>query len=518
MKLSERTYTGEFPPKSTLWTYYLSAFFYEAFFEFITLFVVLYVQLASPIASSGDPQLYQTMLMAVIFGLVGVKILTAVFYTLAGHALEGVVTTIGRYRLFILTGSAACSFFFILLFFVAPLLSGWYYVVFFLFFFILMEFCYTFNDIAFWAYLNTLTRDEKHKGIYSSFLNSFSLFGSYLVASLSPAIMAGEAKRNMTLMAAILIVFYLLSQLVMGLFMWERKEDVSTLPKEKTNPLLAWKILFKDKQIGVTILAFFLLFIAQDLVIGNASNYFYFEFGYGSFQDAGYQGQGPSGGYVSFFFTVCFGIGNLLSEFAYPFVARKLNKKQILLWSSLALCFFYLFLFFYAFKRNNEIALYLSAAGLAFSHGLVFTPMFLNCFDSSEYYEVTYHHNRNGSIQSLKNVAAILANAVQTALFYVFLSVSGLLGANSEMANLEARKASGEVFTDFIGDVNQAILSSSGPHSNEIYLSGLTLLPLVLSLAAIFLTIRFVRVNDEKQYQAMVDTLKARQENPTSGK
>jgi hypothetical protein len=208
MKLSERTYTGEFPPKSTLWTYYLSAFFYEAFFEFITLFVVLYVQLASPIASSGDPQLYQTMLMAIIFGLVGVKILTAVFYTLAGHALEGVVTKIGRYRLFILTGSAACSFFFILLFFVAPLLSGWYYVVFFLFFFILMEFCYTFNDIAFWAYLNTLTRDEKHKGIYSSFLNSFSLIGSYLVASLSPAIMAGEAKRNMTLMAAILIVCY----------------------------------------------------------------------------------------------------------------------------------------------------------------------------------------------------------------------------------------------------------------------------------------------------------------------
>lgn len=506
MNFVNHTYQNE-PPKSTVVLYEVSGFFYEAFFEFITLFVMLYVQLASPIRETLDPNLYSFMLMFITFGLVIIRIGVAFFYTLVGHLLESRHYPFGRYRTFILFGSFTCAFFFILLFFVAPLFSGWMYVAFFLLFYTLMEGCYAINDVAFWSFMNTLTSDEKKRSIISCVLNSISVLGAYLIASISPAITAGDSSKNMSILAAVLVSLYLLSQLTFGIFMKEREETKDFLSDQKETTLLEpMKILFSDKQIFIVIFAFFLLFLAQDCLIGNSTNYFYYEYGYGSFADSGFNQNGNSGGYVSFFFTLAFGIGNMVSYFLYPLLSRKLNKKQILSIFLPIVVLLYLFLFFYAFRRGNEILLYITSFLLSISHGILYTPLFLNCFDSSEYYEYIHGKKRNSSIQSLRTFTVIAANAVQTGLLYFFLFISGLLPVNSAIAELEAMKASGTSFTqlEFITAVNNQISSLSSTNSNTIYLSGLTLLPMMLTIVSVLLTLFLVKVNDESYYVQIV--------------
>ncbi|MFA6829282.1 MAG: MFS transporter [Bacilli bacterium] len=515
MKLSEKTFKGTNVPRSTLITYSISAFFYEAFFEFITLFAILYVQLASPITATGDPSQYSLMLMVVVFGLVVIKIMTAFFYTMAGHLLEKLVLKIGKYRGFIIYGSITTSFFFVLLFFVAPLFSGWVYVSLFIIFYILMELCYAFNDIAFWAFLNTLTRNEKKRGVISCAVNAFSGAGCYLVASLSPAITAGDAKKNLSVFALALVVCYLICQLILGFVMYERKEDEITAEEVKilkeSNIFSPFKILFSDGQIFMTIGVFFLLFLAQDCLIANSSNYFYFEYGYGSFTDSGFGNELKSGGFMSCVFIIVFGIANVSSTIVYPFFAKRFTKKQIMIASGTIVALIYLFMFFYAFRRGHEISLFAAAFCLAFFHGMIYSCMFLNCINSSEYYQYKYHARRNGDIISLKNVAMIMASAIQTGLLYLFLFASGLLSANSSIGSYEALKASGEEIPDFINAVNQAIIDSSQSYSNDVYLSGITLLPMILTVIAVIITVRKIKVNDEKNYQLYVEDIMERE-------
>lgn len=508
MKLKNKTFQTDEPPKSIVGLFSVASCFYEAFFEFITLFSLLYVQLASPITQSG-PENYRPMLLAITFGLVFVKILVGLGYTFMGYIIDKRDYPFGRYRTFILIGSTLTALFFSMLFFVTPLFHGWTYVVMFLLFYFLTYLCYAANDVAFFSYLNTFTSDEKRKSMYSSIVNSIGVVGAYITASLSPSITAIDVKRNMTIFALVLVVFYYVFQLLLGIFMKERE----TLPLEKTagmdsifSPL---KLCFRDRQILLTMGVFLLLFVAQDLVIGNSANYFYYEFGYGNFSVHGIQG-GPSGGRVSFFFTLFFGVGNALSGLLYPLFAKRLSKKQILEIFGGLVVVIYLLLFFVGFKRGHENLLYFLSFCLSFVHGIIYTPLFVNCFELREYYQAKTGQDKNGSIQGIRGAIPSLANALQVALFYLFLSSSGLVETNERIAQFESCQASGGVCLSLSG-LNDSILQGVSDFSKNVYLSSMTFLPLVLTLLAIVLTVFFVKVNDERFYCQCVLKIKEKE-------
>lgn len=498
MILRKRTFDSSDAPKSIVGLFSVASCFYEAFFEFITLFSLLYVQLASPI-SRGGPEQYRLKLLVITFGLVIVKILVGLGYTFMGYVIDKRDYPLGRYRTFILAGSTLTTFFFCILFFVTPIFDGWLYVFMFLLFYFLTYLCYSINDVAFFSYMNTFTSDEKKKSTYSSIINSIGVFGAYATASLSPSITAGDAKRNLTLFAFVLVVFYYVFQLLLGIFMKERKSSPVLLEKESRETVFSpLRLCFRDRQVLLTMFVFLLLFTAQDLVIGNSANYFYYEFGYGVFSVPGLDG-GLSGGRISFFFTLFFGIGNALSGFCYPLFAKKMNKKQILIVFGSLICVVYFLLFFFGFRRGNEFFLCFLSFALSFVHGVIYTPLFVNCFELREYYQAKTGLDKNGSIQGLRGSLPSIANAAQVLFFYFFLSSSGLMDVNETIASFEACNASGSCFGS-ISDMNEGFIRNIDVYSKNIYLSSMTFLPLVLTLLSIILTVLFVKVNDERFY------------------
>lgn len=504
MKLTNKTFSSENPPKRSVALLSIVSIFYEAFFEFITLFLLLYVQLASPLIKVSSNQ-YKIMLLVITLGLVAVKILVGFGYTVVGYFIDKRDYPLGRYRTFILFGSTLTAFFFVLLFFVCPLFNGWVYVALFLILYLFTYLSYAINDVAFFSYLNTFSVDEKKKGVYSSIINGFGVLGAYITAALSPTITGGDAKRNLTIFALVLVALFYLFQMILGIFMKEREEEKLDI-KNLDSPLSPIKLLFKDKQIFLTMLMFLLIFLAQDLIIGNSTNYFYYEYGYGSFTTPGIDGNGRSGAYISFFFTIAFGVGNALSGFVYPFIARKMSKKNILISFGILSVLFYSLLFFIGFRRGNEYILYFLSFAISFVHGIIYTPIYVNCFELREYYAAKTGLDKNGSIQGIRGGLPSVANGLQVALFYIFLNGSNLVSANETISSFEACSAS-EDFCQDLSFLNSKLDSTITATSKNIYLSSMTFLPLLITLICIVCTILFVKVNDERNYVLYVEKM-----------
>lgn len=504
MKLINKTFSSENPPKRSVALLSIVSVFYEAFFEFITLFLLLYVQLASPLTKVSSNQ-YKAMLLVITLGLVAVKIMVGFGYTIVGYFIDKRDYPLGRYRTFILFGSTLTTFFFVLLFFVCPLFSGWAYVALFLVLYLFTYLSYAINDVAFFSYLNTFSIDEKKKGVYSSIINGFGVLGAYITAALSPTITGGDAKRNLTIFALVLVVLFYVFQMILGIFMREREEEKLTI-RSSDSPLSPIKLLFQDKQIFLTMLMFLLIFLAQDLIIGNSTNYFYFEYGYGSFTSPGIDGTGKSGAYISFFFTIAFGIGNAFSGFFYPFIAKKMCKKNILISFGALSILLYCLLFFFGFRRGNEYVLYFLSFGISFVHGIIYTPIYVNCFELREYYAAKTGLDKNGSIQGIRGGLPSVANGLQVALFYVFLNASNLVPANEVISSFEASSASHDTSMSLIL-LNSKLDNTISLTSKNIYLSSMTFLPLFITLTCIVCTILFVKVNDERNYVSYVEKM-----------
>ncbi len=513
MTFKNRTFSGDNPPKLTVRTYEFISVFRDGLFEFFSLFMLLYVQLASPIAGTPSSS-YIPMFLTITLSLVGARILAAFTWTFSSHFLSVGKFKYGRYRMCNLIGLIGSTFFFLLVFFVAPLVSGWAYVALFVIFYTLMECSYSIEDIAYWSFINTLTSDENRKSKIASVMNLFVAIGTYGVASIAPAVTAGNAKMNLTILAMVLLSLDFIAEIFFIVTMSERQEPEISQLQKKTNIFEPMRILFSDKQILVTTLCVFLLFLAQDCLIGNSSTYFFYEYGYGSFGTDGYGNSLFPGGVVSFIFTICFGLGIAISQIFYPLLAKKMTKKYLLVMTLGILVFTYVYLFVFGFKSGNEIGLFVTAFVLAFAHGLTYMAMTMNSFDLSEYYEYKNHEDKNAPVQSLKAFAVISANGVQTGIFYAFLAMAGLVNLNSTVAQLEADNAANPGILDFIANVNNTIHSTQGVNESlTVYRFGLTLFPLLITAAAILLTIFVVSVNDEKKFALMTQQVNKEREN-----
>lgn len=502
MKFVNRTFESENAPEATKITYAIVSFFRDAFFEFISLFMLLYVQMASPITGIAQ---YTVMYTVITFSLVGSKILAGFAWVLASHWLAYGHFPFGRYRTLLFYGAILTTISFLLLFFVSPLFEGWAYVVAFILFYTLLICIYSINDIAYWSFSNTLSRDEEKRGRISSMVSFSVALGTYAVAGISPAVSTGDAKSNFTLLGSVLIAAYFLSQMVLAFVIRERKENPEDILKQKKdNVLEPFRILFSNRQVLYVCIAFFILFLSQDILIGNSSNYFYYEYGYGSFGDHGYGNSMFSGGVVSFIFSLCFGAGIAIAQALYSPISVWLKKKYTLLLAFALIVFGYLFLFAYAFRNGHEIALFPTTFLLAFGHGLCYMTMSMNVFDVAEDHEYKTGLDKNPAIQSLKSFMVLFANAVQTGVLYLFFAISHLSSVNQRLGKMESAGAA-------IDAVNDMVHQTAGISSSlNIFLSGLTLLPLVLTTIAILLTVFFVDVNDEAKYMAIVRAIEER--------
>ena len=272
-----RTFKGDLAPKSTIFGFSFVSTFRDALLQFVSLFLLLYVQFASPLGQE-DVSTYENMYLIITIGVALIKIISGLLAPLTSFLIEKSHFKMGKYRPFLLFGAIITSIFYFLMFFTP--FSGYLYVALFLLFVLLQELTYQLNDIAFWGFLPSLASDEVKRAKILSLLNFFIAIGTYTVCAISPLLTTGDAKRNLTIVAVIVGLLYLITQIVFSLFFMKEKEE-STSSKDDFKLKDSYIPLFKDKQILLVIVAFLLQFAAQFTIIGNSANYFYYNYGYG---------------------------------------------------------------------------------------------------------------------------------------------------------------------------------------------------------------------------------------------
>lgn len=504
MKLVNKTFDSEDCPKSTARAFEFTSLFRDAFFQFNSFYVMLYVQLCSPIIRSTD---YVTMFTIISLVLIFSKILAGFCWTLASHMLENAHFRLGNYRTMTFIGAIVSTIAFVLMFFVSPLFEGWTYVIVFLILYTLEECLYSINDIGYWSIVNKLSYDEKHRSHISSITNVMTSLGGYTVSALSPALANGNLTLNLRILALVLVISYFAASMVYVVVMKERKEP-RELHKEKTPWYEGMRILFTDKEVFIEVFCLFCAFLAQDILISNSSTYFYYEYGYGSFGAKPYGNALLPGGAISFFFCLIYGIGITISEFLYTPVASKFGKKKLINFFTTIQIGLYVLLFFFGFKAGYEIFLFFLIFFIAFTHGFLYMSYIMNSFNVAEYYEYKTGKERSASTMAIKAFGVKTANGVQTGVFYLTLLSSGLMSINQQVASLEAQGSS----DDLIAEINNTIHASDIASNLTIYRALITFLPLALMIVAAALSLFCVSFTDEKKYAFYVAEVKKRRE------
>lgn len=509
-RLENKTFTGENCPKATIGLFEFLSLFKDGLFQFNSLCMLLYVQLASPIAKEES---YTTMFLVISLCLVFSKVLAGFCWSISSHLLENGHYRYGRFRTLTFMGALLMSFFSMMTFFVAPLFSGWAFVIVFLIFYTLSECVFSVNDIAYWSFVNRMSLDPNKRNRITGITNLFCAIGGYGVIALVPSISAGNAKQNMTIFITVLVTLYFILNTIYCIVLTEKKENIDDFGKEKTSIFGSLSLMFKDKQVFLAVMCFFLLFISQDLMFGNSSSYFYYEFGYGSFSDKGVNGN-LSGGAASFLFSISFGVMVAVSNGLYSSIAKKMKRKQILLMSVFFIMVACLLLFFFGMRRGYEIILVLSSMLLSMFQGLIFMTITMNLINTAEYYEAKTGEKKAASIQACKALAVKTANAVQTGLFYLFLAISpNLLEVNETVANMESLNSHGLLKGNIVNEVNNYIHSIDDiEKSLTIFRSTLTILPMIVLACAALLSLK-VEVNDETKLAKYIEVVKSREEN-----
>ena len=507
-----KTYSGDVPPKSTSGIYCGVSTFRDACYQLVSAFLVTYITLSGLL--DPDPDAFMAQIAAISVITIVCLVWDGVNDPIMGWIVEKVHFKWGKYKPWIFIGALLNTVVVLVLFLAHP--RGWGFVALFAVFYFLWDIAWTINDIAYWSMLPSLTKDEARRNKITSIMQiciSIGVFGVYGAIPLLVGSQEGvSAQTTYGIIATVVTVLFLISQLVLVAFCKEHKEEGKEEKQEEVKFKDMITLFKKNDQFRVNIVAILLNYLGGGTVVGFGLYYFYLRFGYG----------GEAGGAVQFMFTVMYAIGTLTSQVAYPFLSKILKRKKILLISFITILIGYLMLFFVGFPvfSSNVIAdqnswtiglLYAAGAIMFFGQGLFSVAIIMQMQSTIEYNEYKYGERKEALVSSMRALVAKFGSAIQRLLIFVTLSVSGLYGIYRIISNSEAELASKSMTS---AELTATIDSARATIDNGQWIAfsiGMLWIPLALLVTSLILCV-FVFKIDEDKYQEIVDELNKRKQ------
>lgn len=502
MKIQDRTFNGDVP-KSTKWLYSITAMFRDGCYQFVSLFLLTFVQFCG-LGGVKNFAEYTQMYLAITIIVIVLRIWDGLNDPIMGFIIEKCHFKSGKYRPWIWTGAVLNSIVVILMFWVLP--TGWSYVACFAVFYFLWDFTYTINDISYWSVLPSLSSNEKIRANITTLMSVFISIGSFIVGGAVPLFASGNQELTYQITAIIVSVLYALSQIILAVFMKEKKvdkEEEKAEDKMKFRDL--FKVLIKNDQLRVSIIAVLLFYTGETILIAAGLNYFYFNFGY------------KDGGTFQLYFTIIYALGTLGGQFIYPILVNKFKKPKmkIFSFSCILTMISYLLLFFFVFFKiyNLQVMFFwlLCIFGFLvfFGQSIISIILYIFIQDTIDYNEFKFKERREASIFSLRAFTAKLASSIQQGILYIFLLASSLFAVSNKIANAER---------EFVGDTTKILDIADGAIATIqdwqyiVFQVGFALVPLVLFIIIFFL-IRFKYKIDEQSHVKMVEEIEKRKNN-----
>ena len=345
------------------------------------------------------------------------RIWDAINDPLMGIIIDNRTTKWGKFKPWILVGAITSAICFFLLFQDFGL-TGWAFVIVFAIIYVLSDMTYTMNDIAYWTMYSTFSTDAKEREKIGSQARTFASIGMFITVALTPIIYQsgafGTPKKAFSLWSLIIVSIFLISQIMIVLFVRESKDPIMTQPKtEKTKFKDILKIIFKNDQLVV--LMFIILFLNIGYFITTALGIYFFNYDFNKY-----------GGFEFTIFSVILAVSQLLAFILLPILTKNIRENSIhfSLWvNGCRICF--VFLVGYVLPMNM---IFIGIAGflLFFGQGFMQVLHIIMLADTIEYGQWKLGTRNESVIFSVNPFVVKLATSIQILVVSITLAINKL--------------------------------------------------------------------------------------------
>lgn len=415
---------------------------------------------------------------------------------LMGVIVDNTRTRWGKFKPWVLIGaitSGICIF----LLFQDFGLSGVPFIVVFTTIYFFFEATFTTNDISYWAMYPALTSDPKERESIGSLARFTASLGGFIVAGLAAPIYTnydGGPKEAFFLMALVIVLVYILCQ-VMVVALVKNKHIDNPAPTEAKMSLKGiFEKVFKNDQLLIILLGFFLFEAAFGLTIGLGLYYFNYDLIlYG-------------GGEYTVFLAVL-AIGQLASIGTYSLVAKKLSRRQIYFYSMIIITIGYLLFFAIGYILPVNI-IFIAVAGfmLFFGQGYIQVMLYVCIADTIEYGEWKLGTRNESAVYAIRPFATKLSSSLKQIIVGIILVVAsfneGIIRPLTEWKELNPASTALET-----QNMIRAYYETMG---NEAVVRlnlriGMMIVPMILIIASYIVYRKMYRIDDVFYNQIITD-------------
>ncbi|VEU82441.1 glycoside-pentoside-hexuronide (GPH):cation symporter [Acholeplasma hippikon] len=344
------------------------------------------------------------------------RIWDAVNDPMMGILIDNTKSKLGKFRPWIAAGALTASVFIFLLFQDFGL-RGVPFIIVFTILYLLVEISYTANDIAYWAMYPSFSTNQKERESIGSLARIFASIGMFATIALVPVIypnFPGGPKRGFFMIALVCAIVFLVSQMILFFSVKEKKNPIADENQPKTTLKDMFRIIFKNDQLVVIIVAILLFNIGYFTT--TALGIYFFEYDYNKY-----------GGIEFTLFSVILAVSTVLALLIFPKVVTKYTRKQLFTFSMILMTFGYLLLMSSKYLLpQNMITIGIGGFFLFFGEGFVQVLVLVLLADTIEYGQWKLGTRNESVVFSINPLVVKMATSIQTLLVSGTLIFSGL--------------------------------------------------------------------------------------------
>ncbi len=463
----------------TKWSYCVGATGRDAAYALVSMYLILYVQYTMNLTSAQFAVISGAMILCMVWD--------AVNDLLMGIIIENTHFKMGKFKPWILIGCITNAAVIICLFTIRP--SGWAFVGFYSLFYLLWGMTYTMNDIAYWGVLPSLSSDPGTRDSLVTIMSIFVCIGQFSVAGVVPVVIAGNAVKAYRTVALVVALALVAFQLLTAFGIRERDRREQT---EKLSLKDMYRIFARNDQLVAAGAASVFFNIACNILIIFGVNFFYIEYGY------------SESGNLVFYFTVMYGLGMLISQAGYAFLAKHFSREKLLKVCFIALLAGYAcFMGFGYILPKNVILLNVIGFIIFFFQGLMNLAIVVMINNTIEYDEARFHERHDSVISAVRSFSVKLAGGINQGLSTLVLIISGIYAKSRSISALEIEVNRGELSSEAALQEANKYISEITASQGLMFRLGMVLIP-VLTLIISYVIIRKRYHIDEAEYAELI--------------
>ncbi len=402
------------------------------------------------------------------------RIWDAINDTLMGIIIDNTKSRYGKFKPWLILGALTSAIMFFLLFQDFGLSSGWFVLVFTIIY-VMSDMTFTMNDIAYWSMYPTFSTDPKERESIGSKARIFANLGMFLTIALVPIIYqnyAGGPKAAFFWIALCIASIYVISQVLVFFFVEQPKNPFAEVKQAKTSLRDVIKIITKNDQLMVIIIAIFLF--NSGYYITTTLGIYFFNYDFNKY-----------GGIEFTIFSAILALSQLSSLSLFPVLAKKITRKQIFTMAIVLIMMGYL-LFLTAGNLLPKSMLVVGLAGffIFFGEGFIQVSVLVMLADTIEYGQWKLKTRNESVVFAINPFVVKLATSVQILVVTMTLAWSGLNDkVIKPLTNL--RDEAAELGLTFTTEQSRAFIEANVTESMLVWLRvSMVILPAVFILGA----------------------------------